>query len=277
MRWLRFILSYSIFSSICAAALCYQTVVLLHIKTEILLFVFVFFSTLCSYNFYWLISKFSFNHPVGFAWFFKNNLSYIFILLFSGLGMIICLYFIPKIYQYVAIAIVLTLLYSMPLWPFKFSIYLRKAGIFKTILLAFTWAFVTVLIPAASVLQIEKKEVLALMVARFFFMLMLCTIFDKRDIKLDKLHALKSLATELSPNTLKTVMLCSFIIYIGAGFWVRYQFSDLNQLLAFLITGLLVGWVYLLSLKKQGYFFYYFVVDGLMLFTATATCIATLF
>ncbi len=276
MRLLHFILSHSVFSSLCAVALCYQTTILLHIPAKALLYVFVFFSTLCSYNFYWLISKYAFSKKLPLSRFIKNNFSYIFLFSLAGMGMAYCLYFLPLIYPLVVIAVALTLLYSLPLWPLKIAIYLRKAGIFKTILLAFTWTFVTVVIPAQPVLQAETTAVITLSTARFFFMLMLCTIFDKRDISVDKMHGLQSLATDVSKGSLSTIMLLAFMIYVSAGFFVRYQFSDTCQLIAFLITGLAVGWVYRLSLKQQGYVFYYFIVDGLMLFSAGATFIASL-
>jgi hypothetical protein len=276
MRWLHFILSYSIFSSLCAWALSYQTFTLLHIRPNSLVYAFIFFSTLSSYNFYWLISKYSFGKQAAFGSFLKNNLLYIFFFLLAGMGMAGSLYFLPGVYPHVAIAVVLTLLYSLPLWPFKFSVYLRKAGVFKTILLAFTWAYVTVIIPAVPVLYTEGKAVLILLAARFFFMLMLCSIFDRRDKEIDEIHALRSLATEVSQRTLHAIMILAFMVYMAAGFLVRYHFSDNNQLFAFLITGLAVWWVYRLSLKEQGYIFYYFLVDGLMLFSAGATFIATL-
>jgi 4-hydroxybenzoate polyprenyltransferase len=276
MRWLHFILSYSIFSSLCAMALCYQSFTLLHIRPDAFVYVFIFFSTLSSYNFYWLISKYTFSKQATFSRFIKNNLLYIFFFLLAGMGMMVSLYFLPQVYPHVAIAIVLTLLYSLPLWPFKFSVFLRKAGVLKTILLAFTWAYVTVIIPAVPVLFTEGKAVIILMTARFFFMLMLCSIFDRRDKKIDEIHALRSLATEVSQRTLHAIMILTFIVYLAAGFLVRYHFSDNNQLFAFLITGLVVWWVYRLSLKEQGYIFYYFLVDGLMLFSAGTTFIATL-
>jgi len=277
MRWLHFILSHSIFSALCAAALCYQTLYLLHIPARGILFLFIFFSTLCSYNFYWLISKYSFGKRPSLYPFVHKNISYTLLFLVAGLGMLYSFYYLSNLYIYVAIAILLTLLYSLPLWPFSFALYLRKAGVLKTFLLAFTWTYVTVIIPAYPVLFTETKAVITLFVARFFFMLMLCAIFDKRDIKVDKLHALQSLATNVSRVTLEAIMIIAFILYIAAGVFLRYQFGDTAQLIAFLITGMAVWRIYRLSLKEQRYLFYYFVVDGLMLFSSGATLIASLF
>ncbi len=277
MGWLRFILSHSIFASLCAVALCYQTFTLLHIEPGWALYAFVFFSTLSSYNFYWFLSKYSFGKKLPLKLFLQTNRVYILLFTAASLGMLYCLFFIPHIKVHVAIAIALTLAYTMPLWPFGWAKYLRRAGILKTILLAFTWAYVTVIIPAAPVLATATAPVLSLMVARFCFVGMLCVIFDRRDIKLDEAHAIHSIATDLSKPTLTKLMLLAFMIYMAAGLLVRYHFSDSYQFAAFIVTGLVVGWVYLLSLQPRGYLFYYFVVDGLMIFSAAATFIATLF
>lgn len=276
MRWLHFILSHSIFISFCAVALCYQTYVLLHVPGNKLVYAFIFFSTLCSYNFYWLVSKYSFSKGREISSFIKENVSYLCIFLIAGLGMLGTLFFLPYIIAYVAVAVLLTLIYSLPLWPFDFAKQLRKAGFLKTTLLAFTWAYVTVIIPSVPLMFSERSAVITLFTARFCFMGLLCIIFDMRDMKLDKIHALHSLATDVSKSVLNAIMLVAFVLYFGAGLMVRYHFNDNTQLAAFFITGLVVWMVYLASLKKQGYIFYYFVVDGLMLFSACLTFIATL-
>ncbi len=277
MRWLHFILSHSIFISFCALALCFQTILLLHFTAEAPLYYFIFFATLSSYNFYWLISKYSFSRIKPLQNFLIKNLSYTFIFLLAGLGMAVSIYFMPYAYGYVLIAIALTFLYSLPLWPIKMSGWVRKAGFLKTGLLAFTWAYVTVIIPAIPVLSLEFWPVITLFVARFLFMLMLCLIFDMRDMTVDKIHGLHSLATDLSRRNLNKLMLIAFLLYVGAGFFLRMYFKDNAQVFAFAVTALMIWGVYRMSLKKHGYFFYYFLVDGLMLLSAGATFIATKF
>ncbi|MEP7164055.1 MAG: hypothetical protein ABI741_05130 [Ferruginibacter sp.] len=275
MRWLQFILSHSIFISFCAAALCYQTFWLLHIPVNVFIYGMVFFATLSSYNFYWLISKYYFSDTRRPRRFLLKHFSNTFIFSIAGLGLLYCLYFLPAIIPTVSIAVLLTLLYSLPLWPFKRLAFTRKAGFLKTVLLAFTWTYVTVMIPA-NAFFINSLSIGLLFVARFLFMLMLCIIFDSRDINVDKIHSLRSLATDVSHKALRVIMAIVFMLYLAAGFLLRYYFDDNAQLIAFFITGLITLLVYLLSLKKQGYFFYYFLVDGMMLFSAAATYVASI-
>ncbi len=277
MKWLHFILSHSIFIAFCAAGLCFQTYSLLHLQHDRNIYTFVFFATLGSYNFYWLISKYSFSHDAPVMAFLRANRTYILLFFLAGAGMLGSIIFLSGYYIYIFIAAVLTLLYSLPLWPFRFAAFTRKAGFLKTILLAATWSWATVLVPAAPVVNTSFLQVTVLFVARFCFMLMLCILFDLRDMKIDKMHSLHSLATDVSKSSMRVIMLVVFIIYMLSGMFVRNYFHDVRQLVAFLFTGLLVWIVYRLSLtKERGYFFYYFLVDGLMLISAAATYIAAI-
>lgn len=275
MRWLHFILSHSIFISFCAVALCYQSFYLLHIPEQKIIYGLIFFSTLGSYNLYWLISKYHFVSNITLFGFIQRNFSNVLFLSIAAVGLFYCARFVSDIIPQISIAIVLTLIYSIPLWPFRIFSFARKAGFLKTVLLAFTWTYVTVMIPAsrsaASNLSIEL-----LFTARFLFMLMLCIIFDSRDINIDKIHALRSLATDVSRETLQKLMSAIFFLYIATGFLLRYYYDDNKQIVAFFIIGIMTLIVYRLSLKKQGYYFYYFLVDGLMLFSALATFLASI-
>ena len=277
MRFLHFILSHSIFIALCAMALCYQTTLILHTQNNCNLYGFVFFSTICSYNFYWLLSKFYFTKKGFNAGFIKEQLSFIILFVCALTGTLYFLNNVSFLIPYVLGGVFFTLLYSLPLWPFEFSKKLQRIGFFKTVLLAFTWAYITTVLPAVGLLKTNIIPVCVLLAARFCFMLLLCIIFDKRDISVDKSHGLHSLATDTPAKTLDTIIYIVFISYFIMGLLLRYHFNDKPQMFAFLITGGFVWWVYTLSLKKQGYLFYYFLVDGLMLVSATGSFIATFF
>lgn len=276
VRWLHFILSHSIFISVCAIALCYQSYLLLDAAPDINVFAFIFFSTLSSYNLYWLISKYSFARPVNLGIFLRRNISYVILTLLAGIGMLVALLYIPNTLPYVFIGVLLTLMYSLPLLPSRLTVALRKIGFIKTILLALTWSYVTTVIPAMAAGATAAWPLFLLLAARFCFMLLLCLVFDMRDIKIDKLHSLHSLATDVSQLTLQRIMMMAFLLYLAAGIFLRYFYTDNYQLASFMITGAAVWIVYRFSLKQPGYVFYYFVVDGLMLFSALCTYVAHL-
>ena len=262
MRLLHFILSHSIFIACCAVGLCYETFLLLGIPSSLITLAFVFFSTVCSYNFYWLASKFYFTNDKNN--FLKNNLTYISLLFIGAVG---ALYFFVNSnlsFTSVLISIMLTLLYSMPLWPFEFSKKMQNIGFVKTILLAFTWAFVTVILPAESEIVISLPT-LILFSNRFLFMLMLCIIFDTRDVNIDKINGLQSLVSKLDLNKIKIIFFVILTFYLLTSVLFFYTTNSLIQVMqSILITSVLLM-AFKKSLKPQNYFFYYFFIDGLML------------
>ncbi len=277
MKWLQFILSHSIFIALCAAALCLQTVQLLHLSAGIYLYGFVFFATLCSYNFYWLLSKYSLsNTAAGRQHFMTREWVQVFLFAISATGTVICFFRSGLPIDDILPAVVLTVLYAVPLLPLGFLKFTRRAGVLKTLLLAFTWTYVTAFIPIQKEVSLLSSPDIFVLTRRFLFMLMLCIIFDSRDIKVDKIRGLHSLATDLQPKTLRYLIVIIFIILFLTNFLcLRYGMSNSQSTALQLSTVALLA-TYFLSTKKQGYFFYYFFVDGLMLFSALATYIASI-
>ena len=276
MRWLRFILSHSVFIAICAAALCYQTYLLLGIPIQHAIPAFVFFSTLGGYNFYWALSSWKFRKSGDIGSFIVTRFSNLLMLFIASVGMFYCMYRFQLLNYAIGVAVILTLLYSVPLWPIRSLLFLQKMGFMKTVLLAFTWTYTTIAIPLEGIPGIHWQALLLLFTARFFFMLMLCIIFDTRDVALDTIRSLNSLATVLSRASLNRLMYLSFGMYLAAGLLLRLKFTGPQQLLAFLVTGLVTFRIYQMSAKERGYYFYYFLVDGLMLFSAGASFLASI-
>lgn len=274
MRFLKFILSHSVFIAFCAIGLCCQTHILLGLQEQPDLYGFVFFSTLCSYNFYWLLSKFYFSGRRFSVSFFLNNLSFALLFICSAAGVMFFLFRLQNLLLYMVPGVLLTLLYTLPLMPFSFTKKLQKAGFLKTTLLALTWAYVTAILPAAPFLPGQCIPVAVLFCSRFFFMLLLCIIFDMRDISVDKMNGLHSLATDVPEKKMNIIIHVVFIFYLITGLIVRNYFHAGAQMVSFLIITFVIWIVYRLSLKPQGYYFYYFLVDGLMLASAAGTMIA---
>ena len=105
-------------------------------------------------------------------------------------------------------------------------------------------------------------------------MLLLCLVFDKRDAAVDKIKGLHSIATDMKPVAVKLLVLLLFILLVGSVYILQYLGLDLAQAVALLISAIVTGYIFYLSLQKRSYFFYYFFVDGMMLFSALATYIA---
>jgi 4-hydroxybenzoate polyprenyltransferase len=278
MRALHFILSHSIFVACCAVGLCFQTNLLLHVPHNQNLYGFIFFSTLCSYNFYWLLSKFYFSNKKFDCRFLKKQFTFFFIFSVAAIGSFYFVWQLLSLLPFIAIGVFFTLLYSLPLWPFSFTKKLQQAGLFKTVLLSLTWAYVTTFLPVLVTSNnnfTPTLAVLLLFAARFFFMLLLCIIFDTRDISIDKIHGLHSLATDVSKKKLRTILVLVYFLHIFMALLFCFYYANLKQAVAFIFVGIVFWILHVQSLKNKSYVFYYFGVDGLMLLSAVTSFIAS--
>lgn len=172
-------------------------------------------------------------------------------------------------------AIVLNGLYILPILPFKQLSFLKKLGFAKTLLLALAWTYVTIVLPLNKPFLYLNDAKLLLFCNRFLFMLILCIIFDSRDIIVDKIKGLHSLATDIKPKTLKIISLICFAVLLFTNYKMHQYGLDIPHNIALLITTAVLAILYYLSFKKRGYLFYYFFVDGMMLFSALLTFLAS--
>ena len=254
--------------------MAFQTGQLLHLHIAQYVYGFIFFATLCSYNFYWILSKLAFTKKHGLTDVLKQELTGLMLLLFAAAGLLYCLYRSALPVNLIITAIILTIVYAVPLLPVRALHFTRKAGVLKTVLLAFTWAYVTVFIPIQKSYAALTNADLFVFSRRFLFMLMLCILFDNRDKDMDKIRGLHSLATDLKPALLKGLIYIIFAALFISNFLYADYGITFYQSMALQVSTVALLIVYFFSAKKRGYLFYYFIVDGLMLFSALATFIA---
>lgn len=107
-------------------------------------------------------------------------------------------------------------------------------------------------------------------------MLFICIIFDARDTSVDLIRGLQSLTTVMKPVKVKALLLFIIVLYLIFGITLRIYFSETSQVTSVLLTASFLIGVYALSLKKQGYLFYYFLVDGVMLLSTLITFLVSI-
>ncbi len=277
MKWLfHFILSHSIFIAFCAAALSLQTLRLLSLPINGYLLAFIFFAALGGYNAYWIVSSYFFNRQIELRFFLQKRASSFLVLIIAMIGLVFSLAQLHLFMYNLVIAALLMAVYSLPVAPFKRLHFLRKTGVQKTFILALAWTIVTTMVPLQMSILSMGHAALLIFLSRFLFMLMLCIIFDKRDAAIDKLRGLQSLATEIKPIVLHYLIGFIFIGYMLISYSMLAQQVGMGRVIALFITGLVTIFVYIRSFKKRGYFFYYFLVDGLMFLSAVLTELANM-
>lgn len=247
----------------------------MHLPINGYLIAFVFFATLCSYNFHYILGYFSSGRKISFS-ILSNRYTGLLILMTGGVGILLFFSAAHIRFQNVVFAFLLTFLYSVPLLPVRQLAFARKAGFVKTLLLAFTWMFVTAYLPLSQNNVAFTDAGLLIMAKRFLFMLMLCILFDNRDVTVDKIRGLSSLATALSPKAMQWLTGVIFLMLFIINFLLGHHGITGPQVVALQLAAFINVIIYFLSRKKQGYFFYYFVVDGMMVLMTLLTTIASI-
>jgi len=270
-RLFYFILSHSFFIALCASALSFQTGQLIGISVNPYLLSFIFFGTLCGYNAYWLISRFSFSSSNSIRLFISGSRISLFVFILALVGILFCYLQLNLIFSNLSIAVILFIFYLLPILPFKNSDWVKKVGFLKTVLLAFTWTIITTLIPLQVSIWKMEPLVRLVFIHRLLFMMLLCIIFDRRDAAIDKIRGLQSMATFLNPLKLHFLIGFIFISYLIVNYFMKAYGIGMTHLISLSLIGLIALIMYFFSMQNRGYLFYYFGVDGLMFLSAILT------
>lgn len=273
---LKFLLSFSIWVAICAAGLAYQSFQLLGLQINFPVIGIVFFCTLTAYNAYWVLCKWYYQKKTKKSHRFHQYYFHFFLILVSTVIVFDLLRSKIELLPYLFISGVFTFLYCAPYLINISDPVFKKLGFVKLVILSATWSVTTVLFPAHEMIATNGKFVLALLVSRFLFLLMLCIIFELRheDITEMKEISSKDLKSLYQPS--KSLIYIILLLYFGSVVLLKPYLLDIFQLLTLILTGLAAFYLYFLSIKKRGYYFYYFWVDGLMLFSALATYLVSI-
>jgi len=105
-------------------------------------------------------------------------------------------------------------------------------------------------------------------ISRFFFIYAVCIMFDFRDRADDKATGIRSMVTAFTENGVDRLFFLSLVIYaVCTLILTRYGFSVLNIILL-LVPGVIAAAIYNYAKKNFSDYLYYFVLDGLMMFSA---------
>lgn len=263
-----FILFSSLYIAVCAVLMTWQTNDILQLEYDRLnYYCFVFFATMCSYNFHWYLTPGSLDQSERLSWNLRRRKLQ---LLGCAIGLLGAGWFaLPLLKHWLPIsgAVLLTFLYSAPKVPHKMFSWLSKIAIGKTIFLTFVWTYVTTVLPALIEGNTDTLEVLYLTGHRFFLIYAICILFDLRDREQDRQQGIRSLITWLPDAQLDklyygSVLLAAvFALLLAPAISIFALFS---LLVPVTITAMIKRYV----LAHNTDYVYYFFLDGLMMLSA---------
>jgi len=265
---LDFFLFTSLFVSCCAVIMVYQAYSLIIGKHVNLYFAtFVFFSTVCSYNFHWALTPHSIAPSQRLQWDEKHK-SYHLRLSIAGLiGAAISFLFIKEHWFYIGVAAILTFLYSAPKISFTPFQWLKKIAIGKTIFLAMAWTYVTAVLPILIEGTIATEKAILFCTGQFFFIYSICILFDFRDRDYDKKEGIRSMITYFNERGIDILFTISIIIFFVLSILLKQIGIQWINIGILLIPALLLITLYRYAKRNFSDYLYYFVLDGLMMFS----------
>lgn len=228
---------------------------------------FVFFSTVCSYNFHWALTPNSIAPSQRLQWDEKHK-SYHLLLSIAGLaGACLSFFFIKEHWLYIGIAAILTFLYSAPkisIPPFQ---WLRKIAIGKTIFLAMAWTYVTAVLPILIEGNIPTEKAILFCTGQFFFIYSICILFDFRDREDDRSHGIRSMITFFDERGIDILFSISIIVFFVLSILLNQIGIQWINIIILLIPALVLISLYKYAKRNFSDYLYYFVLDGLMMFS----------
>jgi 4-hydroxybenzoate polyprenyltransferase len=250
--------------ALCAVAMVYQTYELLLKENPHPVYIaFVFFSTICSYNFHWMLTPATGDGSGHVLWS-RQHKPLHFVLFLIGLAGA-AWYFIKleKFWLWLLFAVTLTFLYTAPKIPFTPFRWLKKVAIGKTIFLAMMWVYVTVSLPVLVEGVNWTKEIIVFTIAQFFFVFSICILFDYRDREHDKAEHIISLITHLSEQGITGLFYFSLILYFLLDLFLIL--NGMPGLIFLLIPAPVLAGIFNYAKKKYSDYLYYFFLDGLLM------------
>jgi len=265
-----FIIFSNIFIALCAVVMTAYTMHLFTDEFPPLSFIgFIFFSTLASYSIHWYLTDETVEvTDARTSWLAKYKNVHALFFIVSAVG---CIYFLMKELSYIKWilpAVVLTLIYTAPKFPFRPFTSLKKFILAKTALLALMWTYVTSALPLL-ITEREWQTVHTLFfLNRFTLIFPICILFDIRDKEFDKSIGIKSLVTLLPFSKLKIIFDIIIILNIILSIVLSYYYLEGTvDNFILLIPTFLTYVLYHRAIKTKNDYLFYFTLDGLMAFS----------
>ncbi|MBC8034611.1 MAG: hypothetical protein H7Y03_10725 [Chitinophagaceae bacterium] len=259
----------NVYIACCAVIMTLQTKQLLSLSYDSSHYLwFVFFSTLCSYNFHWYIMPVAPSEQIRARWT-RHNRTLHALLFATGLAGAVWYYsyFTQHWFWMLSVALV-TFLYSAPKLSYRPFVYLRKVAIGKTLFLAFVWMHVTTLLPAIISHNPLTVTGTWLCVNRFSFIYAICILFDYRDRTSDRQQGIRSMITYFGEAGINRLFYLSLAIFFTGTAAIWYIERDMVFACSSLLSGALLWWLYPIARRNFSDYLYYIVLDGLMMLSA---------
>lgn len=281
VRFLKASFDFFVFSSLyivcCAAIMVWQSFYVFGLPVHYDFLLFVCSGTLCSYSFHWYLTPAAFGGSYRTNWSVRYKWLHLSLFLISLVASVYYVWQLRVHWQWLLVTALITFLYSAPKMPYRPSLFLRKIAIAKTIFLAYAWAHITAFLPLELYDHSWTSSQLTFVVSRFYLIYPICILFDYRDREDDRKAGIRSMITQFDERGVDVVFWGSMITFFISSGLMFFQGISLAFVIALTIPGILVSILYQPSKRNISDYFYYFILDGLMMLSALLLPLAKIF
>ncbi len=163
---------------------------------------------------------------------------------------------------------ILTFLYTAPKIPQRIFVGLRKVAIGKTIFLAMVWMYITTILPFLVSGQEWQASFTWFSGSRFFLIYAICILFDYRDREDDRADGIRSMITYFDEKGINKLFFASLLLFIISTLLLYGKWLGAIDIFVLLVPGLILGMLFNYAKRNFSDYFYYGVLDGLMMLSA---------
>lgn len=229
---------------------------------------FVFFSTVCSYNFHWFLTPHSFAPSQRLQWDMYHKIYHLLLTAIGLTGAFILFFFLKQHGFYIGVAVLITFLYSAPKISFPPFQWLKKAAIGKTIFLAIAWTYVTAVLPVVIAGNDWTQRAILFCCGQFFFIYAICILFDYRDREDDKADGIRSIITYFNERGIDILFFTSLCLFVVITFFLKRTGLAWLNISLLILPAIILAVLYRHAKKNFSDYLYYFVLDGLTMLSA---------
>lgn len=151
---------------------------------------------------------------------------------------------------------------------------LRDYGGLKIFLVAFVWAFVTVLLPIWNAQGIYiNTNLFLLFLERFIFVFAITLPFDIRDVEVDLFNNVKTIPTIIGVSNTIYLANALLIIFMVLA-WINYGRMSPFVLVALVLSGITTMWLVAHSPKRKDDYYFSGALDGTMILQTLLVCLS---
>lgn len=227
---------------------------------------FVASSTLLSYCFHWYLLNDNLSISSRISWTGKHKKHLAILAILGAIGAAFFFYYLQPYWKQLAIPAFITMIYTAPKLPALNK--LKSLAVGKTFLLAFTWAYVTIILPLWIYASTWEKEYTMFFISRFSLIYLICLLFDFRDRKDDMEQGLTTLPSRISIKGLRIVFYSILALFFISTLILLNTGFELSEVLIMLIPGIILLMIFPFATRNFDDYLYYFILDGLMMLSA---------